>query len=73
MVGDEPEFRAAVADAIPGAVILNEGFETEFALMTMCAGGLLFASTFAFWAAYLAQPAHENGRFIAPKFWVGHR
>jgi hypothetical protein len=73
VMGDESAYRSQVAAAIPGAVEVDAGFETEFALMASCSSGILSASTFAFWGAYFAQRMHHSGRFIAPKYWAGHR
>ena len=73
VIGDEPEYRAEVTRAIPSAIAIESGFETEFALMTLCGSGILSASTFAFWGAYFASRTHAAGLFIAPEFWAGHR
>jgi hypothetical protein len=73
VVGDEPEFRSEIARAIPSAIEIESGFETEFALMSLCGSGILSASTFAFWGAYFASRTHAAGLFIAPEYWAGHR
>jgi hypothetical protein len=73
VIGDEPEYRSEVARAIPSAIEIESNFETEFALMTICASGILSASTFAFWGAYFAHRERPDSQFIAPEFWAGHR
>jgi hypothetical protein len=73
VIGDDSDYRSEVAAAIPGAVEVKAGFETEFALMTLCPAGLLSASTFAFWGAFFAHRALTSGHFIAPRYWAGHR
>ena len=52
---------------------VSEGTTLEdFAIMSLCKGGILSASTFAWWGSYFA---HKNygGIFLAPKYWAGHR
>lgn len=73
VIGDEPGYRSEVAAAIPNSVEIDAGFETEFALMTLCHSGVLSASTYALWGAFFAKRAHSEGRFIAPQYWAGHR
>ena len=73
VVGDEPEFRREVAAAIPNSEVIDEGYETEFAVMSLCGSGVCSASSFAFWAAYFAIRASAVGDFIAPNYWAGHR
>lgn len=46
---------------------------TTFAIMCACDGGILSASSFAWWAAYFASREGATGRFLAPRYWVGHR
>lgn len=45
----------------------------DFALMTLCEGGILSASTFAWWASYFINRKNPESILIAPKFWIGHR
>lgn len=73
VIGDEPAYRSEVAAQIPGSTQLEIGFEMEFALMTLCAAGILSASTYAFWGAYFAHRSGMPGPFIAPQYWAGHR
>lgn len=47
---------------------------TDFALMAKCqGGGILSASTFAWWAANFARQESPRARFIAPLYWGGLR
>lgn len=73
VIGDEPDYRSAVAAQIPESTELNLGFEAEFAMMTLCMAGILSASTYAFWGAYFAHRSGSPGPFIAPQHWAGHR
>jgi hypothetical protein len=53
---------------------IHDGSKSEdFTLMTQCKGGILSASSFSWWAAYLGYLHHQNRLFLAPKYWVGHR
>jgi hypothetical protein len=45
----------------------------DFALMSLCEGGILSASSFSWWASYFAQAHSQSKLFLAPKFWAGHR
>lgn len=52
---------------------ISQGSSLEdFALMTQCQGGILSASTFAWWAAYFLNLHNPHGIFLAPKYWAGH-
>lgn len=53
---------------------ISQGNSSEdFALMTLCHGGILSASSFSWWAAYLSSRKIEKSIFLAPKYWAGHR
>ena len=45
----------------------------DFVLMTQCKGGILSASSFSWWGAYLAKQKYSGTFFLAPKYWAGHR
>lgn len=57
--------------------ILNYDYPVwDFALMSNCQHGILSASSFSWWAAYISRSRSQVERkneFIAPKYWVGHR
>lgn len=77
---DKPQF-VVVTDDVPYAreifghhgdvAIAAESWEIEFALMTLCDAGILSASSFSWWGAYLAHAAGSAGPFVAPKYWAG--
>jgi hypothetical protein len=47
--------------------------EVDFALMTLCDSGILSASSFAWWGAWLSKNSQVGpGIYLAPKFWAGH-
>ena len=53
-------------------LVSYENEELDFALMSRCDGGILSASSFAWWAAYFARRNNKDAFFIAPLYWVGH-
>ena len=71
-VGDDDSYTQEVISEIPNSVRYDADFAAEFALMTLCAAGVLSASSFAFWGAYFAKRNHPRGIFLGPKFWAGH-
>ena len=53
---------------------ISQGDSSEdFALMTQCHSGILSASSFSWWAAYLSSTKDRTSIFLAPKYWAGHR
>jgi len=54
---------------------LPEGDEaSDLATMSLCqGGGILSASSFSWWGAYLNGNRFGNSLFLAPKFWIGHK
>ncbi len=62
----------------PDVVFCDQGEVGDLAVMAACDGGVLSASSFSWWAAFLALrrlnlAADAAPRFIAPRFWIGHR
>ncbi|WP_084087548.1 alpha-1,2-fucosyltransferase [Aerolutibacter daejeonensis] len=53
--------------------ILDTDPPTALATMSLCEGGILSASSFAWWGAYFARQRSHEGLFTAPLHWVGHR
>ncbi|WP_414648137.1 alpha-1,2-fucosyltransferase [Castellaniella sp.] len=60
-------------------LIISDADEgVDMAIMSKCSHGILSASTFAWWGAFLSRESggyklpHEK-RYIAPLFWAGHR
>lgn len=58
---------------VENSYISQEGSLEDFALMTYCHSGILSASSFSWWAAYLSFEKDKKSSFLAPKYWVGHR
>lgn len=47
--------------------------EESFTAMAQCQAGILSASSFSWWAAYLAVSTGAPGPFLAPRHWLGWR
>jgi hypothetical protein len=71
-IGDEPEFVGEVMSGVANGFTAREKYATEFALMSLCAGGILSASSFAYWGAVFARRTFPSGTYIAPRYWAGH-
>ena len=71
-IGDEPSYTQEVITGLPDSLIFNSDYAAEFALMTVCSGGVLSASSFAYWGAYFAKRNYPQGAYLAPRFWAGH-
>lgn len=71
---DDPSYvRHHLLRKIPNADILHISEAIDLAAMTFCGGGgVLSASSFAWWAARLSKNYQAHKNFIAPKFWCGH-
>lgn len=69
---DSDYVRNEFADIRPKYVSENS-FGTDFVIMTQCQGGILSASSFSWWAAYLLHKSNNHSLLIAPKYWIGHR
>jgi hypothetical protein len=76
---DLPYARQLLA-ADAGVHFCDRGELGDLAVMSLCDGGVLSPSTFSWWAACFARQRWRDAgaagaapRFIAPRFWVGHR
>lgn len=47
--------------------------EVDLGIMSLCKGGILSASSFSWWGAYLSRKNNPNSLYIAPKFWLGYQ
>ncbi len=58
----------------PDILISHNNKFVDLALMASCELGILSASSFAWWGAWLSRKRHDNkGIYLAPKYWAGHR
>lgn len=69
---DDPFYIESNFSEIKNSVVSKNSPSEDFAIMTKCIGGVLSASSFAWWAAYFGKVSYPNGCFLAPKYWVGH-
>lgn len=70
---DDPTYvEHHLLEKISNADILHVSEAIDLAAMTLCSGGVLSASSYAWWAARLSKKHQANKNFIAPKFWCGH-
>jgi len=71
VVSDDREYAEKVNSTFPTTHFSNQEAMVDFALMTLCAGGILSASTFSWWAACFAR--EEGAKIhIGPQYWAGH-
>ena len=71
IVTDDVEYAKKYFGPMHDVHVSTESEETDMGLMSMCDGGILSASSFAWWGAYLARKNNPDALFIAPKFWWG--
>jgi hypothetical protein len=70
VVGDDPGWAVETLSG-PNAVISDQAAPVDLALLARCEAGVLSASSFAWWGAWLAR-RHGAGPFFAPRHWLGH-
>ncbi len=70
---DDPTYvRNHILNKVPNGDIYHHSEAFDLAVMTLCAGGVLSPSSYAWWAAKLSSQLGVNKLFIAPNFWIGH-
>ena len=73
VTSDDKPYIEEFFGGMPGVFIVHLGVLEDFAVMAGClGGGILSASTFAWWAACLARRESADAYFIAPRYWFGH-
>lgn len=56
-----------------GFIVSQESEPVDLGIMSFCkGGGILSASSFSWWGAYLSYLNTKTGLFIAPQHWIGH-
>lgn len=68
IVGDDPDYGEHLFKDITPKYVSRLSAREELALMSLCEGGVLSSSTFAWWGAFFSRPAIG---YIAPKYWSG--
>lgn len=56
-------------------IISDNKMGVDMAIMSYCVGGIMSASTFAWWGGFMAKNNKQSTVpkiFIAPKYWLGH-
>jgi len=56
-------------------ILISENDQlVDLALMSLCKHGILSASSFAWWGAWFSKKLNsDEGFYMAPKYWGGHR
>lgn len=73
LTSDDTYYARDIFTDLKNSYISSGSSLEDFALMTQCHGGILSASSFAWWAAYFAKLNHNQSFFLAPKYWGGCR
>jgi len=74
LLSDDPYYAKDCFGDQPDILISENDMLVDLALMSQCQHGILSASSFAWWGAWFSK-AHntDEGTYIAPKYWGGHR
>lgn len=74
IMSDDQCYLHDVFEESVGKIISDNEPAIDMALMSLCHSGILSASSFAWWGAFFAHSKQKDlGRFLAPKYWAGHR
>jgi hypothetical protein len=68
IVGDDPAYAERLFQNIRPKYVSRLSMAEDLALMTLCKGGILSNSTFAWWGACFGQ---GSVGYVAPKYWTG--
>ncbi len=70
IVGDDPDWAEIEFDYLPYKTVSRQSPETDLAAMSLCEGGIISNSTFAWWGAFWCQ---RKAPVIGPEYWLGWR
>ena len=73
LLSDDAHYLHDVFGGMRDACIPDTRPDVAFAIMAACDGGILSASSFAWWGAWFAHRRNPEALFVAPTGWVGHR
>ena len=74
ILSDDPPYVNEFFSRYPDVAIIHQEPILDFAVITQChGGGILSASSFAWWGAYFIKGENPHALLIAPKYWAGHR
>ena len=62
IVGDDPAYAEKLFADLPGNIFPASPLPEDLALMSLCSGGVLSNSTFAWWGAFMGKP---GGTYVA--------
>ncbi len=57
--------------SIEKKIVSDNNYMVDFALMTLCDGGIISSSTFSFWGAYFMYCNKGSLDIYGPKYWLG--
>jgi hypothetical protein len=69
---DDKEYAIKIFAHDKDIIISHEDEIDDFVIMSNCNHGILSASTFSWWSAYMAKISNPTGEFIAPNYWIGY-
>lgn len=69
-LSDDREYVRSNYGWVKNKVISEESVYVDFAIMTLCSGGILSNSSLSWWGGYLAE---DRGEMYAPKYWLGFK
>jgi len=72
IISDDKDYINTEFKEIRNCKIIDYYEPLEFGIMSICDGGVLSASTFAYWASRFSYRNNNNNIYIAPLYWVGH-
>lgn len=73
VTSDDKPYVDEFLSGLPGVHIVHLGPIEDFAVMTRClGGGIVSASTFAWWASFLVRNDSPDAYFVGPRYWAGH-
>jgi hypothetical protein len=70
LLGDDPAWCERAFSELPHKMVSKSSSYVDLALMSLCAGGVVSNSSFAWWGAFLCA---RTAPVIAPLYWFGWR
>ena len=70
-LSDDPDYVKDTFKNIKNKTVSNNNMYIDFAIMTLCDGGIIANSSFSWWGGYLCKCSKED--IIAPKYYLGFK
>lgn len=74
---DDYQYTVDVFSDVKDVYIFHSDELMDLAVMSRCSHGILSASSYSWWAAYISKINNDKnsakGIYVAPKYWFGHR